>query len=278
MKTKRLKTSKGLDFEPYFQLTRLSSLGESMSSPESESDRMYKIDHTNTPTMYERIIPVLIKYIKAKGLMPGDTLPSEKELCDIIGVGSRAMREALMILRSTGLLEAHTGKGWYIGKLDPTHCFRFLSPLMNYLPNAENFDQIINTRFTIEPTITGLTAKNITAEGLKELDQLMLKMREVDEKKIIIKPFDMQFHNIVAQYCGNSILMVMSSILIDLMDAMLDILGRMESHPVYKTHYPLYEAIKSGDQEKAEKESVIHIQNARDIIHRHLKSFETTTN
>ncbi len=274
MKTIGSKTKKNVTIDNYLHLSGIhsSNRSEPIGLSDYDSDSSYRIAHLDSPNISEMIIPALIKYIKAKALMPGDILPSEKELCELVGVGNRAMREALMILRSTGLLQARTGKGWYVGKFDPARSLRFLSPLLNYLPDAEDFDQILNTRLIIEPPLTGLTARNITPEGLKQLDHLMVKMQELEEHSNMNQTYDMEFHTIIAQHCGNHILMVVNSILIDLMGTVLKTLVLRELQPAYAVHYPIYEAIKSGDQAKAEMASIEHIQNGRGVIHRYLAS------
>jgi len=274
MKTIGPQTTRNTSNKDYLQLVGidLAHSDDLTRSSKYESDGRYKVTHIDSPNISEMIIPNIIKYIREKALALGDKLPPEKELCEMIGVGNRAMREALMVLRSTGLLQAQTGKGWYVGKFDPGHSLRFLSPLLHNLPDAEDFDQVLDARLVIEPGLTGLTAKNIPAENLKQLEQIMEKMRYVDEYKKDRKPDDIAFHTTIARNCGNNILMMVNSILIDLMGTMLETLEPMELHSAYETHYPIYEAIKLGDQEKAEKAAIKHIQDARDIIHRHLES------
>ena len=54
----------------------------------------------------EKIVPALIEYISAMDLKAGDKLPPEKKLCEMLGVGGRSLREALISLKTLGLVQS----------------------------------------------------------------------------------------------------------------------------------------------------------------------------
>ncbi|MEV4705013.1 winged helix-turn-helix domain-containing protein [Actinoplanes sp. NPDC049316] len=66
-----------------------------------------------TPS-YQRIVDDIKSKIASGELSPGDQLPSARGLQEQYGVGSTAVRNAMLVLRAEGLVEGHQGKGVYV--------------------------------------------------------------------------------------------------------------------------------------------------------------------
>lgn len=64
--------------------------------------------------LYQRVAADLRDQIRTGRLKPGDQLPSAARLQEIYGVGSTAIRNAMLLLRTEGLIEGHQGKGVYV--------------------------------------------------------------------------------------------------------------------------------------------------------------------
>ncbi len=63
-------------------------------------------------------------YIMDNGLEPGDKLPGERELCEMIGVSRTALRDGLSALRSSSVLESRAGSGTYVAPRRPINIFQ----------------------------------------------------------------------------------------------------------------------------------------------------------
>lgn len=72
-----------------------------------------------TPS-YQRIANDIREKIKTGELSPGDQLPSMRELQEQYEVGHTAVRNALLVLRTEGLVEGHQGKGVYVTTRPPS--------------------------------------------------------------------------------------------------------------------------------------------------------------
>src|SRR3954453_20161676 len=59
--------------------------------------------------MSEAIVDQIKTLIRTNRLRPGDRLPSERELCERMGVSRVTVREALRILEAGGLVEIRVG-------------------------------------------------------------------------------------------------------------------------------------------------------------------------
>ena len=77
------------------------------------------VSHVGSATMpitpgYRRIVDDIIRQIECGELMPGDKLPSTRELMLKYGVGNTAVRNAILYLHATGHTEGHQGKGVFV--------------------------------------------------------------------------------------------------------------------------------------------------------------------
>lgn len=64
--------------------------------------------------IYTRIIADIKAKIAAGELRPGDQLPSMSQLQAQYGTSVTAVRNALLVLRSEGVVEGHQGKGVFV--------------------------------------------------------------------------------------------------------------------------------------------------------------------
>ena len=148
-----------------------------------------KTVHLEVPNRTELIVSALIEYISLAGMEPGHKLPSSDKLCEILGVVSRSLREALISLKSLGVVQSRHGTGWFIEKFDPVNSLRFLSPLIQNFSGAD-LEQIIDTRLTIEPRIAKLAAENISQQGMEDLSWIFQQMKESTSEIGIFKNRD----------------------------------------------------------------------------------------
>src|SRR3954469_4963089 len=63
--------------------------------------------------LYHRVYRELAKEIESGALRPGDRLPSERSLCDQLGVSRATVRRAVEELTADGLVEAR-GRGSFV--------------------------------------------------------------------------------------------------------------------------------------------------------------------
>lgn len=64
--------------------------------------------------IYTRIVADIRARIASGELRPGDKLPSVTELRAEYEASNTAVRNAMLVLRSEGLVEGHQGKGVYV--------------------------------------------------------------------------------------------------------------------------------------------------------------------
>ncbi len=110
----------------------------------------------------DQIVDRLVTAVALGVYVPGDRLPSERELADMLGVSRTAVRDALRQLAEAGYIEVRRGRaggsfvmsGW--GPGSATMVGRHL------LPNWERFEALFDARRLIEPLIARTAAERRT--------------------------------------------------------------------------------------------------------------------
>jgi GntR family transcriptional regulator, transcriptional repressor for pyruvate dehydrogenase complex len=66
------------------------------------------------PQRAARIATQLMELIELQKLLPGDKLPPERQLADLLEVSRPSLREALHILQAQGLVQIKHGQGTFV--------------------------------------------------------------------------------------------------------------------------------------------------------------------
>ena len=82
-----------------------------------------KIQRTS---LQSEIIRYIQNYIQENGLKPGDRLPSQEKLIEMMGVSRTSLREAMKTLEARNVLEAKNGKGIYVGRQEVNDLLRLI--------------------------------------------------------------------------------------------------------------------------------------------------------
>jgi len=237
---------------------------------------------THQPKNAERIVPALVKYMKTSQLQPGDKLPSQKELCQILGIGPTLLREALNMLQTLGMVQSHQGAGWYVGKFDPMASLHFLAPLLEDFSQT-NPELVVDIRMSLEPVFAREAAKHIGQEGLQRLESIMqyMKLAKMEQNYEDFKLADKEFHAVLALESQTGFLCLLSSILNDLFFSFWTPYGLIWDSPVSE-HEEIIAALKQRDAEQAALFMKNHIGKASKYVQRlrehqeHKKSNEQT--
>lgn len=219
------------------------------------------------PSMSDVVIPILVKYITKSGLKAGDKLPPEKTLERVVGVSNRPLREALTILRSVGIVKSRPGKGWYVGRFDPMHSLRFLSPLLENMDGL-NLEQIIDSRLAIEPLVARYAARNITEAGIRRLQNAYQEMQEYvrDDAKDEFRQKDRYFHEVLAQECRHPVMSMLSSIMNGLFQSQLYLQTTANYGPILEQHRKILDGIQERNPDRAEAAMIEHIQKSHAFL------------
>jgi len=167
-------------------------------------------------SLSEQVFRQLQREILNEQYRAGDRLPSERELCDVLGVNRSSVREALKRLEQARLIEIRHGSGSVV--LD----FRFNAgfELVGTLVAAGGqlgpiaFRSIFEFRSLIGPEIARLAAQRIQQPELDRLEHLVDKIescsRDDGEE---LQALDFEFHHTMAMASENlALVLILNSV------------------------------------------------------------------
>jgi GntR family transcriptional repressor for pyruvate dehydrogenase complex len=129
-------------------------------------------------TVVESIVEQIVRQIQSGTIKPGDRLPSERQLIEILRVSRSSVREALQGLAMMGLIESRPGQGTFVS--DSLH---LLVPNIGRAGLSATLQRemrlkLIEARRTVECTTARLAAERATDEALARFQRIFEEYRE----------------------------------------------------------------------------------------------------
>jgi DNA-binding FadR family transcriptional regulator len=155
-----------------------------------------------------RAYEVVLRYIEA-GILEGryrngGLLPPERDLAALLNVGRPAVREAMRVLATQGLIAASTGRGGgtrLVTAQDDALARMFR---LHLAVAGQGITDLTETRIALERASAATAAKNATAEVIAELDEVLAAMR-ADTQIVTFNSLDTEFHVLIAQAGSNNL-------------------------------------------------------------------------
>ncbi|CAH0203849.1 FadR family transcriptional regulator [Peribacillus simplex] len=122
---------------------------------------------TSSSKIYLDVVESLRSMIEADSLLPGDKIPSERELSDRFNVGRSSVREALRALELLGLIETRRGEGTFIRDFQEHKLVELLGTF--FLQDKKVQEDLSETKRLIEIDCLRIVAFFATAEDIKRL-------------------------------------------------------------------------------------------------------------
>ncbi|HCZ9537926.1 TPA: FadR family transcriptional regulator [Vibrio alginolyticus] len=219
-------------------------------------------------SLHVQVAREIARSILSGKIPQGSILPGEMSLCEQFGISRTALREAVKLLTSKGLLESRPKVGTrvinraYWNFLDPQ-----LIEWMDGLTEIDQFcHQFLGLRRAIEPEACALAAKNATAEQriqLSEAFQDMLEVAKADElDKARWMDVDIRFHSIIFNSTGNDFFLPFGRVLTTMFINFIAHSSE-EGNTCIEEHREIYEAIMAGNAEKARQASANHLLESK---------------
>ena len=220
-----------------------------------ENDRIKRI------SVSEEIFNILHKKIISGEYSPGDKLPSQDKLAEQYHVSRNTIREAINKLTVMGLLSSKQGVGTVV---EPMSAASYVSSLSSHLLlHPITLRDFIEARVAVEQIIARLAALRATPIERERLKEVIQKMQTYYHEKDV-EPFSdwsTRFHIELARMCGNSVLL---KFLETIWDFLRHFIAQMSKIPdsmekTMKFHNEIYEAVISGDADKAQEKMSNHL-------------------
>ena len=219
-------------------------------------------------------VDAIENYLKAQieqgALKPGEQLPSERSLQEILGVSRFTLREALARLSALGIISIAHGKGAFVAEeMSPASLEDVFLPLFASRRD-KNVSDFFEARMIVESEVVRLCAKRRKAKDLKRLNEIIAQSEAAIDDPVRYAELDFLFHREISRIAGNVFLDKMMGCLNDHIKKYLLFLAkrpqnRKQSHV---NHKHILKMIANKD-----------VENAGKITYRHLKrTFRTISN
>lgn len=224
---------------------------------------MLKIEAIKVRRLYLEVASQLEALVASGAIKPGERLPSERALAERFGVSRPTIREAMIALEISELVEIRTGAGIFVREAS-------LQVAQLQIDDVPGPFEILEARRMIEAEVVALAAERMTDAQLVELEQSLTDMMQEDADGTISEEADQRFHCIVAEASGNSALASIVRWLWELRNqSEISTLFHQRVrdqgvHPSIDEHKRIFKALQSRNAIKARKAMMEHISNALD--------------
>lgn len=214
--------------------------------------------------LYLQVAEQLQQLIENGAFAIGSRLPAERELASQFGVSRPTIREAMIALEISGLVEVRSGSGVYVLERAGTRQL----PEMQ----APGPFEILEARGLFEGEACALAAQRINADQLDRLAQLLAAMEQEGQSVEQAEAFDQQFHCGIAEASGNSAISATVAWLWQLRNGS-EISTRFHqrvreegSRPIVADHEAILQALREHDSNAARGAMANHLQRVIDSL------------
>jgi DNA-binding FadR family transcriptional regulator len=214
---------------------------------------------------YEVVAEQLLAYITEQGLRPGDRLPTEKGLAEILGTGRSVTREAIKVLAAVGRVAVRKGAGIYVSVPSNPEAD---SQVGYFQPtDLAHVAMLFDHRRLIEAESARLAATLARPAQVRAIRDAAEASVEAHQNHAAFRQQDRLFHDAVAEASGNVFLQAAVTSLRDFKeqsDRLLFAGGLPGSLEVAaQQHVHIAEAIAAGDPDKASTAMIQHIDTTQ---------------
>ncbi|WMJ78116.1 MULTISPECIES: FadR/GntR family transcriptional regulator [unclassified Sedimentibacter] len=198
-----------------------------------------------------KILKQITQLIKDGELKPGEKLPPERQIAEMMGVSRPALKQTISILEAMGIVESRRGDGNYIL---PCQNKIFNPIILSFYAAHGNMDDILEVRYIIEVQNVKIAARKRTEEQLALLDEIISRMEgpKTLKERILLNN---EFHLELIRITGNPLL-------INFYESIIDLIGEQitttDGSDFYSTHKDIVEFIRDKNSDGAAKSILRH--------------------
>jgi len=218
---------------------------------------------------------VVLRHIEAGILAgtfhPGEQLPPERDLAAQLGVGRSAVREAMRVLQTQGLISSSTGpgRGTRIAPAQGSALARIFQ--LHFALSDTGSGDLTETRVALERSSAALAAQRATPASLRRLGAVvegMAAAEAVDD----FNELDTEFHVLIARAGQNQLIADLTvAVRQAVREAIRDASDSLADWPRFRVqllreHREILDAITAGDASAAASRMEAHIRGAYAIL------------
>jgi GntR family transcriptional repressor for pyruvate dehydrogenase complex len=220
-----------------------------------------RFDVISRSTLPEEIANRLLDQIRAQQLRPGDKLPAERNLAEMMEVSRPVLREALRALALMKVVDIRQGDGTYITSLEPRQLISHLDFVFS--KDSVALVQLLEARRVIETGNVRLAAIRVTDDELAGLDERLNAMAACVDDPDRFSELDIAMHSAVCAAANNFLLLQFMNIISTLGRVSRERTGGLRAvrESALEDHQHILEALRRHDPDAAELAMRSHLDH-----------------
>ncbi len=218
--------------------------------------------------LHEEIVTIIQKQIMSGKIVPGDKLPTERELAENFNVNRATVREALRKLENLDLVEIRHGDGLYVKNYLESGNFDLIKAAFNMDDGNEVMINILEARRYVVPQMAYLAAQRRTKEDVDALERIIFN------QDLAMLERDIKVHQTIARATHNLVCTIslnfFNQIFRDYGYLYFDDERNVDRSRLF--HTEIYEAIKNQKPEEARRIMQDVMIYAEEAVKRSLES------
>lgn len=228
--------------------------------------RLEPLDRAKT---YELVVRRIKEEIFAGRLRPGDRLPGERQLSELLQVSRPSVREAVRILQAMEIVRTRPGTGASSGLIVSTQPSRALTDLLGIHVALASYSvsEVMSVRVVLEEqSVRTLAAQGEDAD-LATVERILSRMSDPALDRSTFHDLDTEFHIAIARGADNALLA-------DLMGALRESVRRPMDDAFAHTDWPARQQVLVREHtEIFEALSAADGDRAAELMRRHIEGF-----
>jgi GntR family galactonate operon transcriptional repressor len=169
------------------------------------------------PRVHRHLVKTLAQKILRREFEPGTFLPSEAELCGALNISRSALREAIKVLGSKGMVAPRPRTGTLVRPRDDWNLLDadLLAWSMEIEPNAAFVLSLIEARQVIEPAAARFAALRATEDEIAVIESAFQRMSDAMALRDLeaFNKADIDFHQGILRATRNVVFQQMSTMI-----------------------------------------------------------------
>ncbi|PRZ01619.1 FadR/GntR family transcriptional regulator [Marinilabilia salmonicolor] len=220
-----------------------------------------ELGRVDTRSLVDKVEMTLIDYLIRKKLKPGDRIPKEIELVEVLGVSRTVVRESLNRLKTIGLIESVKHRGAVIKSPDLLEVLK--KAIIPGVMDSSTLRDIFELRLVLEIGMGDLIFKRKKPEDIRELHKIVENEPDSSENVLFEIDHEIKFHSKLYQITGNQTMMNFQTLLLPVFSYVYD--SKLIERPIekknYMSHKQLVEILEYGNGEKFREAMRMHLEN-----------------
>ncbi len=219
------------------------------------------LDPGDSPSLVDQVEIKMVRFLLDNHFKPGDAIPKEMDLADSLGVSRTVVREALLRLRMTGLIESRKKRGAILTNPDLLSLLQ--KTLYPTMMDEHTLRDIFELRLIMEIGMADLILRRIRPEDLDILEDIVRDEPASTAQHLFDAAQEIRFHGKLYEITGNDTLKRFQQMLLPVFQYVHEsgILAKKIRVKDYISHRGILDVIRRDDPRALRDAMRSHFEN-----------------